>query len=143
VPAAFELWRTCDPVPRTRDAWDEALASGRAGALELSSNPETRLRIDGRDYGIRVGGDARVTRVPTSPGMHTLDFLDDAHVVAVRRQVLVRSGETTRVVLEQRDRLPKPAALGNPSWYVGRVEGRPFYTNVPQDMTVAAVAPKD
>jgi hypothetical protein len=108
VPAAIDLWRTCDPIPRTHDAWDEALASGRAGMLELGSKPRARLRIDGRNYGIYVGGDARVTRLPVSPGAHVLDFIDDAHVAAVRRTVDVRAGETKRIVLELRERLPAP-----------------------------------
>jgi hypothetical protein len=135
------LWRTCDPVPRTADAWDDALVSGKAGVLELSTNPPTRLRIDGRSYGIRVGGGTQVTRLPITPGPHTLDFISDEYVYGTRRQVMVRAGETVRLVLELRGELPAPAAGG--SWYRGSEGGRPVFQNYGSetDTTVTSFRP--
>jgi hypothetical protein len=110
--------------------------------LELGSNPRSRLRVDGRNYGIYVGGDARVTRLPIAPGAHVLDFIDDAHVYAVRREVQIKPGETKRIVLELRDALAKPVDPGA-AWYIGRVNGHPSYTNTAPEDTVTPVTPRD
>ena len=86
---------------------DAALASGRFGVLELGSDPRMRLRVDGRNYGLFVGGDAHVTRLPLTPGTHVLDFISDEHAFAVRREVSVGAGETKRIVIDLRDHLRK------------------------------------
>ena len=135
----MELWHSCEPVPRSPEAWDDALASGKAGILELGSDPRMRLRVDGRDYGIAVGGDARVTRLPVSPGAHVLDFISDEYVFAVRREVSVGPGQTARLVLALRDQLPKAVAPGE-GWYIGQSGGRPIFTNVPQKPAVSAAS---
>ena len=144
IETAMDLWRTCDPIPRTPDAWDDALVSGRAGMLEVSTNPPTRLRIDGRSYGLRVGGGSQVTRMPIAPGTHTLDFISDAYVLGVRRQVTIRAGETQRVVLELRDALPAPVSSGG-TWYQGSTGGRPIFQNYPVegDLPITSFRPSE
>jgi hypothetical protein len=148
IPQARDLWGTCDPVPRTRAAWDEALVSGRAGFVEIFTNPGMRVKIDGRDYGFRVAGGTEGMRLPIAPGDHTLDLISDAYAYGKRIVTTVRAGETERVAFDLRDVLPpspdrttvmpvpqdRSLAAGNP-WYQGATNGRPVFSNlgVPDD----------
>jgi len=140
VPGAIALWGTCDPIPRTRDAWDRAVVDGRAGFLEAVAHPRARLRIDGRDYGIAVVGGATVTRVPITPGEHEIDFVNDENVLGARRHVVVAAGQTTRVDVEFLDAMPKPTEVGG-KWYAGQEHGRPLFRNYVPDATVWAAGP--
>ncbi len=139
IPHSTELSTTGDSVQGVRDGWDVAVLSGEAGVLEVLTYPATRLQIDGRSYDVRVGDDTRVTRVPITSGHHQVDFVSDAYTFAVRREVEVTGGSTTRIVLDLSDRMPErvapPTATGSNlrggegMWYVGNSGGRPVFNN--------------